>query len=113
MIAILLSRLSCPVGGNQGEAGQLVQNQRKEIVQVKHLFEANANDIAHERLLSLWEWFHGSEIKQLYLVDSIIKNFYAMGLVHYLHELSEGIKARTKFLDDPGFSPNDFQGDDQ
>ena len=65
--------------------------------QVKHIFEANANDIA-KKITMLWEWFHGPEIKQLYLVDSIIKNFYAMGLVHYLHELSEGIKQERNFL---------------
>ncbi len=80
----------------QGEEASWFRTKEGD-VQVKPLFEANATEVAN-KVVELWEWFHGSEIKQFYLVDAIIKNFYAMGLVHYLHELSEGIKEERNFL---------------
>ncbi|MEN9334383.1 MAG: hypothetical protein RLY35_1563 [Bacteroidota bacterium] len=64
---------------------------------VLHRFEAIADEVARG-VDALWEWSHGREIQQLYLVESVIKNFYAMGLVHYLHELSEGLKLERNFL---------------
>ncbi|MEY3598102.1 MAG: hypothetical protein RL521_524 [Bacteroidota bacterium] len=64
---------------------------------IKDAFEQNT-DAINQQVLSLWEWYRSDEIKTYYLVDKWIANFYALGLVHYLHDVAEELKLERNFL---------------
>lgn len=64
---------------------------------VKDAFELNTDSI-NRCVLGLWEWYQSDAIKTYYLVDKWIANFYALGLVHYLHDVAEELKSERNFL---------------
>ncbi len=64
---------------------------------VKDAFEQQTEAI-NQQVLLLWEWYRSEEIKTYYLLDKWIANFYALGLVHYLHDVAEELKLERNFL---------------
>ena len=64
---------------------------------IKDAFEQNTAEI-NQQVLSLWEWYRSEEIKTYYLLDKWIANFYALGLVHYLHDVADELKLERNFL---------------
>ncbi len=47
---------------------------------------------------SLFDWYHSPEFNRWFLLSKITRNFFALGLIHYLHNISELLKDEKNFL---------------
>jgi ATP-dependent exoDNAse (exonuclease V) beta subunit len=49
-------------------------------------------------LEALYGWYHSPEFNRWFLLSKITRNFFALGLIHYLYQVSELIKEEKNFL---------------
>ena len=64
---------------------------------VKARFEQVADDVEKE-IHALYEWYHSPDLNRCFLIQRILKNFFALGLIHYLHHVAEDLKEEKNFL---------------
>ena len=64
---------------------------------VKAKFQQVADDVEKE-VHALYEWYHSPDLNRCFLIQRILKNFFALGLIHYLHHIAESLKEEKNFL---------------
>ena len=91
------SLMKVPFSGNWPKA--IVVNWARSSAHhnVKAKFDAVAQEV-NECVMALYEWYHSPDFNLYYLIQRISRNFFALGLIHYLHAISEHLKLEKNFL---------------